>query len=179
MLRSRVVAARERRSDADLALAGDAIAAHGGAAWGRLQCVAAYAGTGGEPPTRALIDGLADAGVRVLLPIIDGDHLRWATYQGWRSLQPASFGIPQPSVDDDQQLAAADSVIAPALAVDRSGHRLGRGRGYYDRALREVDPAAVVAIVFDDEVVDAVPVDPHDRPVGAVLTPTDGLRRLR
>jgi 5-formyltetrahydrofolate cyclo-ligase len=178
MLRSRLVAARERRSAADLAVAGAAIAAHGLAAWGGLGCVAAYAAVGSEPPTRPLIDGLSEAGVRVLLPIIDGAELRWATYEGWESLQPGRLGIPQPAAYRGELLTAADIVIAPALAVDGAGHRLGRGGGYYDRALVAVDRALVVAAVFDDEIVDEVPVEPHDRTVGGVLTPSTGLQPL-
>jgi 5-formyltetrahydrofolate cyclo-ligase len=143
-----------------------------------MQCVAAYAGIGAEPPTQALLDRLTDAGVRVLLPIIDGDRLHWAAYRGWESLRPDRLGIPQPVVAEHEQLTSADVVIAPALAVDRAGHRLGRGGGYYDRALADVDPSVVVAVVFDEEVVDELPVEPHDRPVGAVLTPFAGLRRL-
>jgi 5-formyltetrahydrofolate cyclo-ligase len=178
LLRSRLVAARTGRSIDQLAAAGDAIAALGAAEWQRLRCVAAYAGVGTEPPTRRLIDRLTDAGVRVLLPIIDGSRLRWATYQGWDSLERGPLGIPQPAATGAATLTAADLVIAPALAVDEYGHRLGRGAGYYDRALADIDPSAVVAIVFDDEVVDDVPVEPHDRPVGAVLTPVAGLRPL-
>ena len=74
-----------------------------------------------------------------------------------------------------RRLPAADVVVVPALAVDRGGVRLGRGGGYYDRALRHVRPdARLVALVFDDELVDALPVEPHDRRVTAVVTPSGG-----
>ena len=76
-------------------------------------------------------------------------------------------------------LAAADVVVVPALAVDRRGARLGRGRGYYDRALAHARPGAVlVAVVFDDELVDALPAEPHDRRVSAVVTPSGGRQAL-
>jgi 5-formyltetrahydrofolate cyclo-ligase len=65
----------------------------------------------------------------------------------------------------------ADVVLVPALAVDRDGHRLGRGRGYYDRALESVT-APVVAVVYDDDVIDDVPIEPHDRCVDGRLTPS-------
>ena len=62
-----------------------------------------------------------------------------------------------------------------ALAEDRAGRRLGQGGGSYDRALERAG-ARVVAIVFDDEVLDEpIPVEPHDRPVAGVLTPGGGL----
>jgi 5-formyltetrahydrofolate cyclo-ligase len=62
-------------------------------------------------------------------------------------------------------------VLVPALAVDRAGNRLGRGAGYYDRALTKTR-AQVVAVIYDDELVDAVPHEPHDRLVDAALRPS-------
>ena len=75
-------------------------------------------------------------------------------------------------------------VLAPALGVDVHGNRIGKAGGYYDRLLAgldDVDAAVrplVVAVVHDDEVVDVVPAEAHDRPVDGVLTPS-GFRRLR
>jgi 5-formyltetrahydrofolate cyclo-ligase len=69
-------------------------------------------------------------------------------------------------------------VLAPALAVDVHGNRIGKAGGYYDRFLAGLDdlhPAqrpVVVAVLHDDELVDDVPATAHDRPVDAVLTPT-------
>ena len=74
-------------------------------------------------------------------------------------------------------------ILAPALAVDVDGHRIGKAGGYYDRLLAgldAVDPARrpiVVAVIHDDEVLDAVPVAAHDRSVDAALTPS-GVRQL-
>jgi 5-formyltetrahydrofolate cyclo-ligase len=63
--------------------------------------------------------------------------------------------------------------------VARDGVRLGRGGGYYDRALRHVRPgAALVAALFDDELVEALPAEPHDRRVTAVVTPSGGWQDL-
>jgi 5-formyltetrahydrofolate cyclo-ligase len=67
-------------------------------------------------------------------------------------------------------LAQAAIVVVPALSVDRRGNRLGRGRGYYDRALSDL-AGSVVAVVYDDELIDEVPAEPHDRRVDAVLQP--------
>ncbi|QWW20592.1 5-formyltetrahydrofolate cyclo-ligase [Schaalia sp. 19OD2882] len=84
-------------------------------------------------------------------------------------LQPSAARLP-PSV-----LACADVVLAPALAVDASGTRLGQGGGWYDRALLHVrEGVPVVAAVFDEEVLPAgtIPRETHDRSVNAVITPT-------
>ncbi|MBV9484484.1 MAG: 5-formyltetrahydrofolate cyclo-ligase, partial [Frankiaceae bacterium] len=109
---------------------------------------------------------------------IDGPDLDWAPYQGPAALIPGPLGISQPTSSrvGRRGLSAANVIVVPALAVDQRGHRLGRGRGYYDRALAEVT-TLVVAAIYDDELKEAVPVDAHDHPVDAVLQPR-GLRRL-
>ena len=70
-------------------------------------------------------------------------------------------------------------MLVPALAVDRSGVRLGRGAGFYDRTLDAVRPGTwLVGVVFDDDVVEALPTEAHDVRMTHVLTPLAGLRRL-
>ena len=70
-------------------------------------------------------------------------------------------------------------ILVPALAVDRTGVRLGRGAGFYDRSLPLADPAArLVAVVRDDELVDHLPAEPHDVRMTHALTPRDGLVAL-
>jgi 5-formyltetrahydrofolate cyclo-ligase len=76
-------------------------------------------------------------------------------------------------------VATADVVLVPGLAVDRTAMRLGRGGGSYDRALGRVPVGTFVCtLLYDGEVLDEVPAEPHDRPVTAVVTPS-GLTRLR
>jgi 5-formyltetrahydrofolate cyclo-ligase len=74
-------------------------------------------------------------------------------------------------------IAAADVILAPALAIDRLGHRLGQGGGCYDRALPRAS-GEVIAVIADDELVEAVPTEAHDLPVAAVVTPSAGLMRF-
>lgn len=72
-------------------------------------------------------------------------------------------------------LREADIVLAPALAIDEDGARLGYGGGWYDRALSVLRPdVIVVSVVFDEEFLPAgmIPVEPHDRFTDAVITPT-------
>jgi 5-formyltetrahydrofolate cyclo-ligase len=141
--------------------------------------VAAYAGVDEEPPTRALLDALVAGGASLLLPVVDGDHLDWAAYAGWTSLRAVHWGLLEPAGEPlgPAALAGADLVIVPALAVDASGHRLGRGRGYYDRTLGLVRREQRVAMVYSSELVAAIPTESHDEQVGWALTP-DGLQPL-
>lgn len=188
MLRAGVLARRGQRSAADLAAAGGRLAEHAAALWSREAVVAAHAGVGSEPPTRPLLDRLCAAGVQVLLPIVTVGRpdLGWGRYDGWDRLVAGPFGLLQPAgplagtgpLPGADPLSAVAVVLVPALAVDAAGRRLGRGGGYYDRLLATVDPSiATVAVVFDDEVVDVVPTQPHDIAVSMVLTPS-GLRAV-
>ena len=63
-----------------------------------------------------------------------------------------------------------DWVLVPAVAVDVSGHRLGRGAGYYDRFLSRVSKEKRVAVVWDFQLTEIVPAEDHDLPMGAVIT---------
>jgi 5-formyltetrahydrofolate cyclo-ligase len=144
--------------------------------------VAAYYSVGAEPDTRGLVYGLWKRGTYVLLPVLkpDGD-LDWASYEGPESLAPGPRGLLEPGEArrGTDAVARADVVLVPALAVDRAGNRLGRGGGSFDRALARVGPLIpVIAPLYDDELVEQVPVEPHDRPVRAVARPGHGITWL-
>src|SRR6476659_7388031 len=156
---------------------GARLAAHAGAL--TADAVAAFVGTKTEPPTLPLLDALRIAGRRVLLPVLREDmDLEWAPFTGAAELRPARLGLLEPTGPSSglDAVGEADLVLAPALAVDPAGRRLGQGGGSYDRALERAG-APVVAVVFDEEVLDGpIPVEAHDRPVAGVLTPDGGLR---
>jgi len=144
--------------------------------------VASYYSVGTEPDTRGLVYALWKRGAYVLLPVLrpDGD-LDWASYEGPDSLAPGPRGLLEPVERRRgvQAVASADAVIAPALAVDRAGNRLGRGGGSFDRALARVGPPIpVFALLYDGELLDRVPADAHDVPVRAVARPRHGITAL-
>ncbi len=149
---------------------------------GMAGTIAAYLSVGTEPQTTALVFALWKRGNYVLLPVLRDDYdLDWASYEGPDSVAPGPYGLLQPTepVRGVTAIASADFVIVPALAVARDGHRLGRGGGCYDRALARVgQPVLTVALVYDTELLDSVPVGPHDQPVRAVAQPTRGITRL-
>jgi 5-formyltetrahydrofolate cyclo-ligase len=142
--------------------------------------VAAYVGVGDEPATLPALDALRDAGAAVLLPVTVGaatdPSLAWAWYEGVGRLHRARYGLLEPAGDrlPPDAIATADLVLVPALLVDRSGNRLGRGAGYYDRALAGLS-TPTYAVVHDDEVVAALPTEPHDVAVSGALTPSGAL----
>lgn len=147
---------------------------------GLARTVCAYWPVGTEPGSPALLDGLLRQGCRVLLPIV-AIPLDWAEYTGPGSLRYGPLGLREPAGPrlGCRAIASAVLVLVPALAVDRRGIRLGRGGGHYDRTLplaRAGTP--LVAIVRDEEVLAALPAEPHDVPVTAALTPRRGLLPL-
>jgi 5-formyltetrahydrofolate cyclo-ligase len=151
--------------------------------------VCAYVPVGTEPGSVDMLDMLLRRSGRVLLPIArttgPGNKgmplpLRWGEYRPG-ALVPGLWGLlepPEPALPGSA-LAEAALVIVPALAVDRRGARLGRGRGFYDRSLDGRDPQArLVAMVRDVEFVDELPAEPHDVPMTHVITPLRGVMAL-
>ncbi|MGN9764730.1 5-formyltetrahydrofolate cyclo-ligase [Micromonospora sp. SD12] len=136
----------------------------------------------GGPDLPAVLHAALPPGGELLLPVLRDDlDLDWAAWIGPDDLVAAGRGMREPAGPRLGRAAVAGAalVVVPALAVDRRGLRLGRGGGSYDRALARV-PAATLTVVplHDGELVAALPAEPHDRPVRAVVTPAEGLRTL-
>lgn len=168
-------------------------AAGRGASGRRAPTVAAFEPIRGEIDTTPLIDAWLAAGVRVIVPA-SMTHVAWRRLRPTRRCAPDAAGDARGAADDGttadgrhenddragadatelgpDALAEADLVLVPALAVDAAGTRLGRGGGWYDRALAHRAPhARVVAVCWPWECVDRLPREPHDAPVDAALTP--------
>lgn len=182
-LRSRVLAARRELSPQHRAAAGRALCEQALACpeISGARVVGAYVSVGTEPDTRPLLASLAERGIRVLLPVLLADmDLDWACYDGTAALGAADRGLLEPATPPlgPEAIREAGALILPALALDRRGFRLGRGGGCYDRVLARVHPRTfTVGLLYEGELVDALPTEPHDRRVAAALTPS-GLVRL-
>ena len=166
-LRAHVLAARRAMSAPQLEAARDALrrhvlervdgTAHSTEVWRR---VFAFEPLPGEPGSIGLLEGLADRGASILVPITrpdkDLDWIRWP--------ESTTLGV--------QYVTSATILLVPALAIDRRGMRLGRGGGSYDRALARLpEDVPVVALVNSGELFDEIPTEAWDRPVHAAVTP--------
>lgn len=174
-VREQSISARSARSSADISAAGILLANHDWAALCPGQLVTCFVSMATEPPTTQLRTKLRELGKDVLLPIMKpGNSLAWG-YDG-DDLVKNSYGIFEPSpIDID--VSNASAILIPALRVGLDGTRLGRGAGYYDRALANVPSHANggpirVCLVFDDEVDSSVPSEPHDELIDVIVTPS-------
>ncbi len=142
--------------------------------------VSCFLSTPTEPGTHAFVADAVARGIRVLLPISRPDGLLdWAVATPETAVTEGLFGLPEPTGDVLSPLALndVDLLVIPAAAVDRSGMRLGWGRGYFDKTLGSMEKCPpVYAVIFDSELVDEVPRDLHDQPVTGIVTPTQTLR---
>ena len=131
---------------------------------GAASTVAAYVSIATEPGTALLLNSMSERGVRLLVPLVLADlDLDWVPYGS-----PSELSQLGP-----EAIANADVVIAPALAVDVRGWRLGRGGGSYDRALARVAAGTPVIVpLYDGEVLPQVPAEAHDRPIRIAVTPS-------
>lgn len=180
--RERLLAARRARSSATRAIDAAALTlAVVRLAAGVRGPICAHVPLGSEPGSVAMLDALRGAASDVLLPIVPDapGPLDWARYDG--SLVAGPLGIriaPGPPLGTEA-IAEAGLVLLPGLAADRAGRRLGRGGGFYDRTLPLAGPGIpLVVLLYDDELVDALPDEPHDRRVTAALLPAAGLTPL-
>ncbi len=137
--------------------------------------IAAYLSTPDEPGTRGFLAWACERGIRVLLPVSREDGLLdWAPYDG-NDEDVDLLGMPTPTSELLGPIAinSVDLIVVPAAAVDRTGMRMGWGRGYFDRTLGSMEACPpVYAVIFDDELVETVPSERHDRPVDGVVTPS-------
>jgi 5-formyltetrahydrofolate cyclo-ligase len=145
------------------------------------QTVLAYYSLPDEVNTHQLLDDLLAEGKNVYLPkVLDDETMVWVPYTGSQNLVEGAFHILEPDVTggrffcdiaDVTKEPSPCYILVPGVAFDAHGHRLGRGRGYYDRflsSLRTV-PSELIGVCFDFQKVPEVPVDEYDIPVDEVI----------
>lgn len=145
------------------------------------RAVLAYAATPEELDPSPLIATLRARGARIAYPRVSGPgelSLHWCDED---ALAPGYCGIAEPPSEAPQASESDfDLVLVPGTAFDAAGGRLGMGGGFYDRLLPDLGPEALtVGLAFDEQIVDVVPAEAHDVPLGAVVTPTRTLLRTR
>jgi 5-formyltetrahydrofolate cyclo-ligase len=131
-----------------------------------LRTIAVYSALPGEVDLATVLSRLPH--IAWVFPKIIGHHL---TFHAGDRLLPGAHGILEPHADTSEiPLPEIDAFICPGLAFDRSGHRLGRGRGFYDRLLAQARPGALkIGVCFPFQIVPDTFAEPHDIKMDAVI----------
>ena len=141
------------------------------ASWQEAGTLLLYYPLADEVDVRPLIKDAYKNGKKVLLPVVKGDELELHLYEGESSLREGAFGIMEPTgaLFAPENYDEIELAIIPGMAFDRAGHRLGRGKGYYDRLLPQLKTARLTGICFPFQHLDEVPAEVHDIPVHEVV----------
>ena len=141
--------------------------------------VSAYMAMGSEIDPLPLVERLARDGLRTCLPVVQplGNPLIFRAWEPGQPLVARTWGIREPA--DDAPIAEPDVLLAPLLAFDRRGVRLGYGGGYYDRTLtrlRAIKTVFAVGLAYDEQELADVPYGQHDQRLDWILRPAGPLK---
>ena len=142
------------------------------AGWQEASTLLLYYPLPDEVNVRLLIEEAFESGKQELLPVCKGEELELHLYEGEASLRQGAFGIMEPTgaVFPEEKYGDIQLAIIPGMAFDGVGHRLGRGKGYYDRLLPKLKEAQLIGVCFPFQFLDEVPAEPHDIGVHRVFS---------
>ncbi len=135
--------------------------------------VALYSPVGGEVDISGVLSDLIRLGKKAFFPKVCGSDLRFFEVAGAQDLSPGAFGIAEPEAEPGREIAVSelDLMVVPGICFDRFGSRVGYGKGFYDRAMRNLSAEKVCAVAYSFQIADfEIPAEPHDRRVGFVIT---------
>ncbi|WP_193214543.1 5-formyltetrahydrofolate cyclo-ligase [Luteolibacter marinus] len=135
-----------------------------------FRIIASFAALPGEPALLPLTADLPDR--RWVFPRVEGDRMTFH-FADASALVPGSFGIPEPAAEAPTcPVEDIELFLCPGMGFTTAGHRIGRGKGYYDRALARSNPQATrVGVCFGEQIVADIPTDPHDLPMHFLAHP--------
>lgn len=133
--------------------------------------VAGYWPLRSEVDVRPALEALRMRGAKIALPVVAEPTLVFREWRPGASLRPGAFGVHAP--DDDAAVLEPDVLLVPLARFDRAGHRIGYGKGHYDRALARLDargPVLAIGLAFSVQEADRIPAEDHDRRLDIVVT---------
>jgi 5-formyltetrahydrofolate cyclo-ligase len=135
-------------------------------------CIALYSPIQQEVDTELLFASARSAGKQVLYPLVCGNNLQFREVNEAGQRASGAFGILEPcSVGEDQNLASADLIVVPGVAFDLQGHRIGFGKGYYDRCLSQLPKHGIlVGLCHDFQLLEQIPAERHDIRMQYIIT---------
>lgn len=133
--------------------------------WRDARCIGLFSPLPSEPDINILWQALPPR--TACYPRVEGDELCFHHVPDLASLRPSRWGLLEPLPETSTLVppAALDLIIVPGIAFTHDGHRMGRGRGYYDRFLAQCPEAVLIGVCFSEQLVPALPLESHDVPV--------------
>ncbi len=138
-----------------------------------------YVSFNSEPDTHALIDKLCANGKKLCVPLCDTKSFEMTACRidGISSLRPGAYGILEPNSLDAQNPENIDCIIVPGAVFGRNFHRIGYGKGYYDKFLPLAKNAVKIGICYDSFLKDKVEAENFDVPLDMIVTEKEVLLR--
>ncbi|MSR34368.1 MAG: 5-formyltetrahydrofolate cyclo-ligase [Phycisphaerales bacterium] len=134
-------------------------------AWNSARVIMGFMALGSEPDVLPALRQAFARGAQIAFPIVDGDTIQVGVVASMNDehFTADSMGVKSPSAWTPIHVDALDIVLVPGIAFDKSGGRLGRGGGFYDRFLSKIGAGAQTVGVTDARrIVQSVPMEPHD-----------------
>ncbi len=137
--------------------------------WTAAFAVGLYRSTPNEPATEALLADLLARGAQVAVPVRRGAEYGWGRVDAATRWKKGAHGIWEPTAAPAVATKDLRLIVVPGVAFDAQGGRLGHGRGHFDRLLARSE-ALLVGLCFENRLVEAVPMEPHDVRMDVVAT---------
>lgn len=132
------------------------------------EVIAFYLPVNGEVDTLKMIKFAHSRGKEVCVPVVkEGGAMCLVVHEPSDELGKGKYGVPEPVGKPEKH--HVDMVVVPGVVFDRAGHRIGMGKGYYDKYLKD-KTCVNVGVCFDFQIVDKIPKDPHDIPMNLIIS---------
>lgn len=135
--------------------------------WNEAKTILLYCNLPDEVQTKGLIRRAISSGKKIVLPVVSNQDLELRAYQGEGTLQEGAYHILEPQ--GEEYKGSVDLAVVPGMAFDKDGHRLGRGKGFYDRLFHRIS-CPKIGLCFHFQVLENIPVEPHDIRMDSVIS---------
>lgn len=137
----------------------------------QAQTMALYSPVHNEVQTSLLLEAALDQGKQTFFPRVCGDRMRFLRVLSPTDLAPGHFGVAEPTTEESIGGDQLDLILVPGIAFDHSGHRLGYGKGFYDRELAQATGRSCrVGLCYQFQLCSWLPRETHDLPVHVLVT---------
>lgn len=138
--------------------------------------VAFYSPIRNEVDISGLLPSALAAGKQAVFPRVSGGEIDFLSVASLEALRPGAFGVAEPVGAKVVAVTEVDLLVVPGVAFDRFGHRLGYGKGYYDRVLSRLCEQTAVGVAYELQLVDELPTESHDQRLNMLVTEETVLR---